>query len=98
MRYRDFQVIDCDAPGLLVHCCDLDEGTLACVHNFSSVPQAIDLGAMMAGGEVILGSGDLTPGDAAPDMLTIEGYGYLWLRTANVAASTPDRVSEVAAI
>jgi maltose alpha-D-glucosyltransferase/alpha-amylase len=79
-----WSVITNDAPAVLAHRCDWNGSTVVAVHNFGAEPCRVDLRLAdlddAAGAESLLENGSEQPLDEPVLHLTVEGYGYQWLR------------------
>jgi trehalose synthase len=77
-------VIPNDQPGVLAHRCEWDGSTVVAVHNFGAEPCRLEL--PLDGIKDVVGADDLLDGSTEhpPDSnmlhLTLDGYGYRWLR------------------
>jgi maltose alpha-D-glucosyltransferase/alpha-amylase len=79
-----WSVIANDQPGVLAHRCDWDGSTVVAVHNFGAEPCRLDL--PLDGIDDAVGAHDLLDGSGERPLeepvlhLTLDGYGYQWLR------------------
>lgn len=79
-----WSVIPNDEPAVLAHRCDWDGSTIIAVHNFGPEPCRLDL--PLEGIDDAVGAEDLLDGagehplDGPALHLTLDGYGYQWLR------------------
>jgi len=79
-----WSVIANDQPAVLAHRCDWDGSTIVAVHNFGPEPCRLDL--PLDGIDDAVGAEDLLDGagehplDGPVLQLTLDGYGYQWLR------------------
>src|SRR5690242_2852645 len=91
-RYREcpelgwggFEVLDQPHPSVLAHLCRWDDGVLLALHNLSSEPHTVPL--RLDGFDAthrledLLQDGTTPLGDKGDVELTLDGYGYRWLR------------------
>jgi maltose alpha-D-glucosyltransferase/alpha-amylase len=79
-----WSVIPNDQTGVLAHRCDWDGSTVVAVHNFAAGPCRVDL--PLDGIDDAVGASDLIDGSGEQPLdgpvlhLTLDGYGYQWLR------------------
>jgi maltose alpha-D-glucosyltransferase/alpha-amylase len=79
-----WSVVTTDEPAVLAHRCDWDGSTVVAVHNFGAGPCRIDV--PLEGIDDAVGAIDLLDGSAEHPLaepvlrLTLDGYGYQWLR------------------
>jgi trehalose synthase len=79
-----WSVIANDEPAVLAHRCDWDGSTVVAVHNFGAEPCRLDL--PLDGIDDAIGAHDLLDGSGERPLeepvlhLTLDGYGYQWLR------------------
>jgi glycosidase len=77
-----WSVIETDAPGVLAHRCDWQDCALIAVHNLRAervnVALTIAIGGCLQ--EVVLADGDYPQLDETSPSLTLQPYGYYWLR------------------
>ncbi|MGH9231868.1 MAG: alpha-amylase family protein [Acidimicrobiales bacterium] len=79
-----WSVIANDQPAVLAHRCDWDGSTVVAVHNFGAEPCRLDL--PLDGIDDAVGAHDLLDGSGERPLeepvlhLTLDGYGYQWLR------------------
>ena len=77
-------VIPNDQPGVLAHRCDWDGSTVVALHNFGAEPCRLEL--PLDGIKDVVGADDLVDGSTEHPLdsnvlhLTLDGYGYRWLR------------------
>ena len=91
-RYREspelgwggFQVLDQPCPEVLAHLCSWDDGALVAVHNLGPEPRTVplsledcDTGHRL---EDLLVTQTTPVGEDGAVELTLDGYGYRWLR------------------
>jgi maltose alpha-D-glucosyltransferase/alpha-amylase len=81
--WGDWQIVDVDAPGVVVLRYDWDDHTLCCVHNLSA--EAVKVGIEIAGvtWEVafdLLGDHRVEPEGDGQLVTELDGYGFQWLR------------------
>ncbi len=79
-----WSVITNDAPAVLAHRCDWNDSTIVAVHNFGAQPCRVEIHLDdlhdAAGAESLLDNGSEQPLDKPALHLTLDGYGYHWLR------------------
>jgi maltose alpha-D-glucosyltransferase/alpha-amylase len=77
-----WSVVDGDAPGVLAHRCDWQEGTFLAVHNLTGERTSIRLAADLSGlpQEDVLGDRAYPPLDPKKPCVELEPYGYRWVR------------------
>jgi len=79
-----WSVVANEEPAVLAHRCDWDASTVVAVHNFGAEPCRLDL--PLEGLEDAVGADDLLDGSPEEPLddpvlhLTLDGYGYRWLR------------------
>jgi trehalose synthase len=91
-RYREspelgwgtFTVLEQPHPGVLAHLCTWDDGALVAVHNLGAEPRTVPF-SLPACDEShllvdLLESGQVPVGADGAVELTLDGYGYRWLR------------------
>jgi glycosidase len=84
LGWADFRLLDQPHAGVLAHVCTWDDGSLVAVHNLG--PDACEVPLQLEGCDETHRLVDLlaeatTPLDAKGRVtLTLEGYGYRWLR------------------
>ena len=77
-------VIPNDQPGVLAHRCDWDGSTVVALHNFGAEPCRLEL--PLDDIKDVVGADDLLDGSTEHPLdsnvlhLTLDGYGYRWLR------------------
>lgn len=79
-----WRIVDNDVPAVLTHRCDWDAVTVVAAHNFSPEPCRVRL--ELDGLDDVVAMHDLFDGerrelDEPVIELTLDGYGYRWLRT-----------------
>jgi trehalose synthase len=91
-RYREspelgwggFQVLDQDCRSVLVHLCTWDDGALVAVHNLGAEPQQVEFALPGCDAthrlEDLLTVGTTRVGEDGGVRLSLDGYGYRWLR------------------
>jgi trehalose synthase len=91
-RYREspelgwgtFTVLEQPHPGVLAHLCSWDDGALVAVHNLGAEPRTVPFS--LSGCDEshllvdLLESGEVPVGADGAVELTLDGYGYRWLR------------------
>jgi hypothetical protein len=91
-RYREspelgwggFDVLDQPHPEVLAHLCSWDDGALVAVHNLAPEPRTVPL--TLAGCDAshrledLLVTQSTAVGEDGAVELTLDGYGYRWLR------------------
>jgi trehalose synthase len=88
-----WSVIANDAPAVLTHRCDWDGSTVVAVHNFGAEPCRLEL--PLADVDDAVGVIDLLDGfserplDEGVLQLTVDGYGYQWLRIRRAGQRLP---------
>ncbi|MDL5350539.1 alpha-amylase family protein [Microbacterium sp. zg-YB36] len=86
LGWGEFEVIDHDAPGVLVHSLRADVGRTVAVHNFTDVPAALafTLDDEPDGTTLVdlLDSERLPLDDRSGIEMTLPAYGYRWLRVS----------------
>ena len=78
-----FHFISVDDPAVFAHCCQLDGGIVAAVHNLSGEPRTVSLDLTDHGATGIidlLGDEPYAALDGPAHELELEGYGYRWFR------------------
>ncbi len=80
--WGSWSVVDSDAPGVLAHRCDWQEGSLLALHNLRSEPATIRLNTDLRGipQEEVLGDRAYPPLDPAAPCVDLAPYGYRWVR------------------
>jgi glycosidase len=91
-RYREspelgwggFEVLGQPHPEVLAHRCTWDDGTLVALHNLGAEPRTVPLTLSGCGAghrlEDLLTVGSTPVADDGTVELTLDGYGYRWLR------------------
>jgi glycosidase len=91
-RYREcpelgwggFEVLEQPHPSVLAHVCRWDDGVLVALHNLSAEPRTVPLRIDGCDAthrlEDLLQEGSTPLGDKGDAELSLDGYGYRWLR------------------
>jgi trehalose synthase len=91
-RYREspelgwgtFEVVEQPHPQVLAHRCTWDDGTLVALHNFGAEPRTVPLTLPGCDSthrlEDLLMTGTTPLGEDGSAELSLDGYGYRWLR------------------
>ncbi|WP_435179272.1 alpha-amylase family protein [Halorussus sp. AFM4] len=88
--WGDFDLVETEAPGVLVHRCASDGSTAVAVHNLADEPT--DVSFSLSGDHRLVdvfADGDYEPLEGAPYEFTVAPYGYRWLRVRD-AEATPE--------
>src|SRR5215211_4488672 len=84
LGWGSFEVLSQPHRAVLAHRCTWDDGSLVAVHNLGrdGVAVPLDLGELEPGTTLVdlLEGWSITPDDNGKCELTLEGYGYSWLR------------------
>ncbi len=77
-----WSVVEGDAPGVLAHRCDWQEGSLLAVHNLRGEPAVVRLATDLHGvpQEDVLGDRRYPPLDPDAPCVELAPYGYRWVR------------------
>jgi trehalose synthase len=86
LGWGELEVLDTDAPGVLVHALRADVGRMIAVHNLADTPATVTFTVddEPAGAALVdlLGADRIALGDSGTVAMEIAAYGYRWLRVS----------------
>jgi hypothetical protein len=77
----ELAVLGTGSKSVFAHRCVNGEGTLVALHNLSPDPQEVELDVKLAGLETLLGADRSEIVDGKSLRVSLDGYGYRWLRS-----------------
>jgi glycosidase len=82
LGWGDFEVLEQPHHQVLAHRSSTDDATTLAVHNLGSEPVTVDLAVADEQADLVdlLGHDDLTSDERGRLQLSLDGYGYRWLR------------------
>jgi maltose alpha-D-glucosyltransferase / alpha-amylase len=92
ISWGDWQVIECDAPGVLLMRYDWMEHSLLIAHNFSSKPQAAHVRGGTFDAKVLVSlftTEHSVATDSGHHVIELEPYGYRWFRAGGFDRNVP---------
>jgi maltose alpha-D-glucosyltransferase / alpha-amylase len=87
IAWGECEVLDCDAPPVLVLAYRFRKAAMVSLHNFSDAAQTVHLKLNQPGGERLvdlLGEEHSEAGSRGQHEIALDGYGYRWFRVGTV--------------